>query len=321
MSRALSVAVGLGILGAIYWTVDMRELGRVLQHANGWWLGSSLALGIPIILLSAWRLQQLMPKGNRIGFGEAIRLILLAGVLNMVLPSNMGQLAKAYFMTGPRRLEGSSALSLVVFEKGCDVLCLMLWCVAGLVLFPAPQGFVRALTVPLACGLLVGVGLMSVRRFAQGCFRLAQAVVPASLKGRVQNLQQSWGALHDLLWSDWVQLVKVAGSSVCLWFLYLVQIWGFILALNAWAPFPAHLALAPLALLVGLIPVTFAGIGTRDSALIVLYQPFFNAPTAAALGLLCTLRYLLPAIAGLPWLGQYLARARSLRVSPLRPSC
>jgi len=39
----------------------------------------------------------------------------------------------------------------------------------------------------------------------------------------------------------------------------------------------------------------------RDAALIAFYQPYFN-PTAAALGLLCTSRYLLPAIGGLPFL-------------------
>jgi hypothetical protein len=54
------------------------------------------------------------------------------------------------------------------------------------------------------------------------------------------------------------------------------------------------------------LPLTFAGVGTRDAALIIFYQPYLNPPVAAALGLLCTVRYILPALAGLPLLGRYL---------------
>ena len=62
-----------------------------------------------------------------------------------------------------------------------------------------------------------------------------------------------------------------------------------------------------LSLLVGLLPVTFAGIGTRDAAIIVLYQPYFSTEVGAALGLLCTMRYVIPALVGLPYLERYLA--------------
>jgi uncharacterized protein (TIRG00374 family) len=113
--------------------------------------------------------------------------------------------------------------------------------------------------------------------------------------------------MYHYFWRDRNQLIKITGTSVLIWFLHLLQIWLFILALKAWAPFLANLALSPLAILAGLLPLPFAGVGTRDTALILFYEPFFDAPAAAALGLLCTSRYLLPAIGGLPFLGKYLA--------------
>ena len=61
------------------------------------------------------------------------------------------------------------------------------------------------------------------------------------------------------------------------------------------------------------MPLTFAGVGTRDAALIAFYKPYLNAPTAAALGLLCTSRYLLPALGGLPFLGKYLTTIKQMR--------
>ena len=74
---------------------------------------------------------------GQLGFGEANRLILVASVLNLVLPSKMGDIAKAWFMNDRGHLEGSLALSLVVFEKACDMLSLLLWCVFGLIVLPA----------------------------------------------------------------------------------------------------------------------------------------------------------------------------------------
>jgi hypothetical protein len=40
--------------------------------------------------------------------------------------------------------------------------------------------------------------------------------------------------------------------------------------------------------------------------LILFYRPYLNAPTAAALGILCTMRYVLPAVGGMPFVTQYL---------------
>ena len=84
-------------------------------------------------------------------------------------------------------------------------------------------------------------------------------------------------------------------------------------ALPIWAPPVISFALAPLAILAGLLPLTFAGVGTRDAALVALYAPYFSAATGAALGLLCTSRYFLPAIGGLPFLNQYLSTVKQFK--------
>ncbi len=313
MKRLISLAVSLLILVIIYWKIDFTGLIKVFQNCNGWWMVVSLGMVVPLTLITAWRLQQLMPSGSRLGFGEANRLILAASVLNMVLPSKMGDIAKAYFMKQRGHLDGALSLSLVVFEKACDLLSLLLWCVFGLILYPSKNWLFWTMTGSVALGLIIGLLLLSSRRFARIFFILAKAISPKKLKSKLQKLQLSWEEMHAYFWADKAQLLKIAVTSIFIWFLHLLQIWFFILALKAWTPFLANLALSPLAILAGLLPLTFAGVGTRDAALIAFYQPYFNATTAAALGLLCTSRYLLPAIGGLPFLGQYLTTIRSIQ--------
>jgi uncharacterized protein (TIRG00374 family) len=319
MRKLISVAVSLVILVVIYWKIDVRRLVQVFAHSDGWWLAISLGMVVPLTMLTAWRFQQLIPREVRLRFGEAVRLILVAGVLNMLLPSKMGDIAKAYFLTNGTRLDGSLSLSLVVFEKACDTLSLLAWCLMGLVFFRKSSWLFWLLMMGVGVGLLVGLWLLGSRRLANTLFLKGREVAPEQFVGKLERLQAAWGEMHTYFWGDMGRLSQLAVTSILIWFLHLLQIWLFIRALNAATPFLANLALAPLAILAGLLPLTFAGVGTRDTTLIVLYQPFLNAPTAAALGLLCTARYLLPAMGGLPFLGRYLRAVRGLRTESGAP--
>ncbi|MDI9636413.1 lysylphosphatidylglycerol synthase transmembrane domain-containing protein [Geitlerinema splendidum] len=313
MKRIISLAVSLVILAAIYWKIDFSGLIQVFQNCDRTWMAISLGMVIPLIFATSWRLDRLMPPGTALGIGEANRLILASSTLNMILPSKMGDIAKAYFMKERGHLEGSLSLSLVVFEKSCDFLSLLLWCVFGLLLYPQKDTLFWVMTVCVVSASVFFSLLLASRRFARFFFLLAKAIAPRKFRKKLDSLQISWGEMHRYFWQDKRQLQIIALTSILIWLGHLLQIWFFILALNAWTPFLANLALSPLAILAGLLPLTFAGVGTRDAALILFYQPYFDAPTAAALGLLCTSRYLIPAIAGLPFLGQYLSAVRRLQ--------
>lgn len=355
MKRWVSIAVSLLILIVIYTRIDFAGLVQVFQQCDPVWMAISLGMVVPLTLLTSWRLQQLMPRvmpksemlrgmplanpdsredsgfarspaiesaaasAATLSFGEANRLILAASVLNMVLPSKMGDLAKSYFMRDRGHLEGSLAFSLVVFEKACDMLSLLVWCGFGLLLYPSKDPLFWIMTLATIGGLVSGVALLSWPAFARSVFAAGQRIAPGKMRRKLDRLSDSWQLMHDYFWSDRRQLAIVTLTSIVIWFLHLLQIWFFILALRAFAPFLANLALSPLAILAGLLPLTFAGVGTRDAALILFYQPYFAAPIGAALGLLCTSRYLLPAIGGLPFLGQYLLQLKRWQQPPAGP--
>lgn len=310
MKRLISIAVSTAILLIIYSKINFQDLIAVFRNCDLWWMVISLGMVIPITMFTSWRLQQLMPRGTSLGFIEANRLILGASVLNMVLPSKMGDIAKAYFMKDRGHLSGSLSLSLVVFEKACDMLSLLLWCAFGLMFYPAKDSLFWTMTGAVTGGLILGLLLLGSRQFADLFFVTAIRLSPKKIEAKFQKLQVSWQEMHEYFWSDRAQLTTIAATSIFIWFLHLLQIWLFILALKSWTPFLVNLALSPLAILAGLLPLTFAGVGTRDAALIWFYHPYFDAQTGAALGVLCTSRYFLPALIGLPFLGQMMAAIR-----------
>ena len=305
LKRFVSIVVSVAILLYIYSQIDLERLIEVFQNCNLIMLATSLAMVIPITLVTSWRLQQLVPQRS-IGFLEANRLILGASVLNMVLPSKMGDIAKSYFMADRSNISRSLALSISIFEKACDLLSLLLWCVFGLILYPAKDGLFWTMTVGVVAGFVLGILLLSSQQFANWFFSTAIEFSPKSIGKKLRTMQVSWGEMHQYFWGDRQQLLLITITSIFIWFLHLLQIWLFILALKAVVPFLISLALSPLSILAGLLPLTFAGIGTRDAAIIYFYQDYFSEATGAALGLLCTSRYFIPALIGLPFLGQML---------------
>lgn len=315
LKRFVSLFVSIAILAYLYSQIDVPNLIGVLQNCDRLWMTVSLAMVVPITLFTAWRLQQLMPKGTHLGFIEANRLILGASVLNMVLPSKMGDIAKAYFMCDRHHVSGTLALSISIFEKACDLLSLLLWCVFGLILYPAKDTLFWLMTAGVSTGLVLGLLLLASTQFAQLFFTITTKITPQKIRSKLQKMQQSWQEMHGYFWSDPQQLLIITVTSIFIWFLHLGQIWLFIIALQAWTPFVVSLALSPLSILAGLLPLTFAGIGTRDAAIVYFYQDYLNETTAAALGLMCTSRYFIPAFIGLPFLGQMLAAAKAISKS------
>ena len=177
LKKLFSLLVSLGLLALIYWQLSRRgqlhELWRVFRDCDEFWMVSSLAMVVPLTLLTSWRLQQLTPRSARLSFAEANRLTLAASTLNLILPSKMGDMVKAWFMKKRGHLEGSLALSLVVFEKTCDMLSLLLWCVLGLLLYPAKDALFWTMTAvvtgALSFGLLLLGGRASPNFFSAAC--------------------------------------------------------------------------------------------------------------------------------------------------------
>lgn len=316
MKRLISLAVSTVILILIYTRIDFAGLIEIFKTCNLQWMSIGLGMVVPITFFTSWRLQQVVPPQVTLGLWEAHKLILSASVLNMVLPSKMGDIAKAYFMRDRSQISGSLALSIVVFEKACDFLSLLLWCAFGLILYPAKDAFFVSMKLVITGGFVLGVLILASRGVARLFFGGMQRIAPSKLAQKLQRLEASWKEMQDYFWQDGKKLGAIAATSIFIWLMHLLQIWFFILALNVWVHPITELALSPLAILAGLLPLTFAGVGTRDAALIFLYQPYFSAATGAALGLLCTSRYLLPALGGLPFLNQYLNRLNHARPNP-----
>lgn len=97
---------------------------------------------------------------------------------------------------------------------------------------------------------------------------------------------------------------EIVMLSFVIWILHLAQICLFFASVNALPGAADFFCMVPLAIFIGLIPISIAGFGTRDAALVTLLSGV--APSAVlAASFYVNLRYILPALAGLPFLARY----------------
>lgn len=306
--KIISLIVSIFIISLLYWQINITELLAVFLNSNFHCLSWALLLVIPITLISAFRLTFLSMDSNKIGYIDSIKLILAACVMNLVLPSKMGDLAKCVFIVRNRGIKYDKALPLVTFEKMSDVLALLLWCITGLICIQNHTPIYLTTLVVVCILFIAGVGTIFTRSITNIIVSSCLIVLPKRYAGRVKAFQNGWHETIDVIKNDTKKILALFALSTFLWFLHLFQIWLFISSLNSDVSLLLSLSITPIAIFAGLMPFTFSGIGTRDAAFIYFYSNYFPETTGAALGILATLRYIIPAIVGIPFFSYYFKR-------------
>jgi len=307
--RYLLLAVSGVILGVLWWRVGWRTLAHGVVGLHYPLFAVALALFVPQVWVSGWRWHRLVYARGEGDLRRSIQLVLAASALNVVLPSKLGDVAKGLFAVrheGPIAVEHGLALG--IFEKGIDTASLAFWMVVASVLVPPrePLGWAMVATgvaIVLAVGGLVGFGRgVDVGGAAGG------------VVGRVVGLARRIASVGAELRADRGRLVAVLAASLALWFLHIAQ-FAIVQAATGGTPRPLLVASrVPMAIFVGLLPVSFAGVGTRDAAMVYLLAGPLGESTALVLGLFATLRYVVVALAGVPYISHLdFARLRRAR--------
>jgi uncharacterized protein (TIRG00374 family) len=306
MKKLAALAVSLAIIAVLWWRIDLRAILAAARGCDPAWLALGLAAVVPLTLATAWRFALLVRPA--IGLAAAARLILSAATLNLVLPSKMGDVAKAWVLARRYGFDGGFALAVVIIEKLLDLASLLVWGVAGLV-------WIGALTEPrkalaLAATAILLAMLMIILSPAPAIAALITGLsrrLPQGIGDRLGLFGDRWVEAIGWFWQDRGRAVRLIALSLAIWAGHLAQFWLFVRALGGAMPFIDNMAFATLAILIGLLPFTIAGIGTRDAAIVLLYGAWLRPGQAAVLGMLATSRYLIPAFAGLPFIRDYWA--------------
>lgn len=296
--RLLAILISALLLAALFASINLGELGRVLRQVSPFWLTIGFLLFVPQIFLIASRWRYLCRPVADIPLAECVRQVLAASSLNLILPSKLGDLAKGVFLYRRGKCRFSEGMHVVAFEKLMDIFALSLWMVVGWILFPSPVWWVLGM-------LFFGVGLLYL---ISSIYFRPMGMLRRVLPGRLSEVAAFGPRVMKLTHLYGERRRGVLVYSVGLWFLHLLQIHFFLIAVGVKLGLIEVLARMPIPLFAGLLPLTMAGFGTRDWAIVAVFASPVNSPEVLVAGaLLISMRYVVPALGGLYFLPTYLA--------------
>ncbi|MDH3229234.1 MAG: flippase-like domain-containing protein [Alphaproteobacteria bacterium] len=250
-----------------------------------WFAALAIAIAFPLLSTTRWWLMMRAAKGAQ-PWGRLLTAYLGICPVNLISPSKSGDLLRALALSG--KVASSRVYASLMIERSFDLLVLGLLVLIGGVLSQNPLNVGLSIFVILAVVAALIIGTLS-GSFVPARMSLAAYFVDFSSASR--------GALGrpDLL-------TAAFALTVLHWSLVGLLVTLVLAGSGAQVTLADTMTAMPAAILVGMLPVTIAGAGTREGAMLWLFSGYASPSQILAAGLLYTfLVYCLPALAGLPF--------------------
>jgi hypothetical protein len=252
------------LLAAILWKVNPKQFwdtGHNLDVAN---LVAAMSLTVPFLILKALRWHALLRAGScRASFSESF-ISLIGGMgVALLTPARIGELARAAYLSEPRKMRVGA---LVMVDKVYDVIVLALLAVPGAWLLVNPL-----LALVFAAIGLGGVYLAMRPSGLRTAFRLAR---PLPYYKKIDDVMGRFAQFPGRV--GLLCLAYTLGSFL----IVLAQYWIILRAWNV-GTLDVVVYCFPMVVLSNAVPLTVAGLGTREGLAILLLNHYNIARSIA----------------------------------------
>ena len=293
--------LGLGVLLWLFSQAEWAELATRLQQLDSTVLYLSPPLTIGLFLLRAWRWKLLLLESEQraqLSLWRAWSIYAIGFFLGVITPGRMGDLAKAAFVGQQPGLSFERAVASTFFDRILDLAllaCMLLWAILHLGL----GSWWRA-NAPGWSFYAIAIVLLTVAAIL--CWRL--------INGRIgqQFRTSKWGRLAFGVAGEMRKLANrtgllAIGITCVAYALYFFHTYLLAQLLGLDLSFADVVAMTVLIGLAAFLPISVAGLGTREGVL-VLVMTYSGVPDAleAALtyaALFFIACYVFPALLGL----------------------
>ncbi len=288
---ALSVLVGGLCLWFSLRGLDLTALGAALLRARGGWLAAALGAVLLVALLKAARWHLLYPPAARlVNWRKIFPTLMIAQMLNVVIPLRVGELARIGLMAQDGVSAGAT-LSTIVVEKSLDLLTVgaLVGAFAPLTLLPEWLPATAGLNMALTGAGILGMLLLA-WRYRAALKTLAVRLVefrgwlPARWRERLvrllNDMLEGLGALHT-----WRNALPVLLFTTLSWVTSVATMVCMLAAFDFPARWQTALVLSLAIYLSNLVPLPPGLVGVV-SAVTVVTLGWFGLPRleTAALG-------------------------------------
>jgi hypothetical protein len=266
--------IGIIILAYIVYNQDIGEIKEALLSINPLLIIASLSLTLPRILIrnQAWQIILKQQKIN-IGFWKLLKIFLIGFFYCSITPGFIGHVMRVPYLKEKTDEPYGKLFVNTYIEVVLRQISLYVIITIGLIFVFGLSNEVNYLFAFWIIFIIVFFMFIyyfiKKERGEKFLLKLIRYLIPRKFKVSFKNFVKTF-------YKDFPQLKKLIPSFVLgsfTWIIIFFQEYIFVLALGLGSEisFPMFLVLFPIANIVGFLPITFAGIGTREAAAIFIF--------------------------------------------------
>ncbi len=267
----------------IFRKVDYVSLKEVFLRARWWYLAPVASVIFLSLVFAAQKWQAVLRAMDySISFKESFRMIMAAFPVSVITPAKSGDLIKAYYLKD--KVPVSRVVGAVATERLIDIFVLAFYSFFGAIIFR--NGLI--LIISLSIFFLIPLAFLIINKI--------KLPFP-NLRQRIENFLY----VSKIFIEHPKKLVPLLFYTLTLWLLNFLIIKFLFLSLGSDIPIFYIAAAFPLVVFISLLPITVAGMGTRDAAMIYFFGLWVGPSVSLGVGLLYAIfAYWLLALIGLP---------------------
>ena len=265
----------IGIIILIYtiYTLDVEKIKNAFFSIKPIFIILALSLTLPRILIRNYAWQLIQKEQNiKLTFFQSLKIFLIGYFYGSITPGYLGQLMRVPYMkkkTGEPygKLFVNSSIESIVHSSSMYIMII----IGALLIVETFPGIFPITIVWIIILAIIIIYFIKKERGEKLFYTLIKYLIPKKLKHNLNRFVQTF--YNDFPKINRLILPFILG--IFTWIIIFSQEYIIVLALGLDIPYLYFLLLFPLANAAGFLPITFAGLGTRELAAIVLFSTLF----------------------------------------------
>lgn len=270
--KVLLPFIGIGIFIYIVQDIGLHNLAGALGRLNPWLFVLSLSLFLPRMAISTYRWKMVADyQGLCLSLPLLIKINLIGLFYGTVTPLWLGDYVRIPYLQEKCRAPLGTCTSNVIIDQLMELGGLFVLALMGSLFLIPTYPYLSVVFFAVFVGIAGMALYLKEKRRSQRVLNIAyRLLVPSRMK---ESLSQEFDAFYAHLPPVRFLTVPLL-IGVVSYFLYFLQIYLVALSFELTVPLLDFLLLYPVASLIGLLPITVSGLGTREGVLIQLFSAY-----------------------------------------------
>jgi len=265
--------IGIIILILIIYSLNFEDIKNAFLSIKPIYIFLALSLTLPLIIIRNYSWQLILKEQKiKIGFFQSLKIFLIGFFYCSITPGFVGHVMRVPYMKQETGEPYGKLFVNVVIDSTVRTIALYLMILAGalLVIGHYPELFWINITI-FTILVIVLLYLIKKERGEKLFLALIKYFIPTKLKDNFNKFVNTFYIDFPRI----TPLIPPLILSLITWIIVFTQEYIIVMALGVNIPYHYFILLFPIANIAGFIPITFAGIGTRELTSIVIFSTLF----------------------------------------------